>query len=71
MATQKQLYTGVEIMTALRKEKLSLITSDKTHKSAVILQFPAPKSKPSQELKIVSIACHRCEMKDWDFSRGW
>jgi len=58
-------------MNALRQEKLSLITSDKIHKSAVILQFPAPKSIPSQELKVASMACHRCEMKDWDFSRGF
>jgi hypothetical protein len=58
-------------MNALRQEKLSLITSDKISKSAQIFQFPNQKSKPSQELKVASMACHRCEMKDWDFSRGW
>lgn len=53
-------------MKTLRKEILSEVIGD-VKQSAKIYQFPVIKP----EHKVDSMACHRCEMKDWDFSRGF
>ncbi len=57
-------------MNTQRKEILLEVIGD-VKQSAKILQFPVSKPETKPEHKVASMACHRCEMMDWNFSRGW